>query len=186
MEAQFTPEDALIIVDVQNDFMPDWKLPVPDGDAVVPVINHWVKAAGLGHAQVVASRDWHPADHASFKENGGPWPAHCVQHTQGAAFHLGLELPGGFKMVTKGDRPDLDPYSDFEGTSLAAELREVGVKRVFVCGLAQDVFVKATVLDALEHGFETHVVASATRPLSPVSGKLAMEEMRRAGAIIEE
>lgn len=186
MEPKLTSEDALIIVDVQNDFMPGWNLPVPDGNAVVPVINRWIEAAVVGNALVVASRDWHPAGHVSFKENGGVWPAHCVQGTDGAAFHPDLNLPEGAKLVSKGDHPDLDQYSDFESSRLAEELRGLGIKRVFVCGLAQDVCVKATVLDAVEHGFATHVIASATRPLSRLSGERALEEMRRAGAVIEE
>lgn len=186
MNAALTPEDALVIVDVQKDFCPGGRLPVPDGDAVVPEINRWIAAARRGGALVVASRDWHPADHSSFKEQGGPWPSHCVRGTEGAAFHPGLKLPGDVKVVSKGDRQDLDQYSDFESTLLAGELKDLGVKRVFVGGLAQDVCVQATVLDAARLGFETHVIAAATRPLDKASGERAMERMRQAGAIIEE
>lgn len=184
MEPVLTPSDALIIVDVQNDFMPGGRLPVPEGDAVVPIINGWVRAAVLGRAHVVASRDWHPANHSSFKENGGPWPAHCVQETEGADFHPDLELPEGYLHVSKGDRSELDQYSDFEETTLAADLKELGVERVFVCGLAQDVCVKATVLDALKHGFETLIIRAGTRPLTRESGEDALAGMRRAGAVV--
>ena len=87
------PADALLVVDVQNDFCPGGALPVPDGDHVVPVLNRWIDAAAAGGAAVVASRDWHPPGHASFRERGGPWPAHCVQGTAGAAFHSDLHCP---------------------------------------------------------------------------------------------
>lgn len=186
MAVTLTPKDALIIVDVQNDFMPGWSLPVPDGDAVVPVINRWIRAAEAGGARVVASRDWHPAGHSSFLEQGGLWPPHCVQGTPGAAFHPDLRLPENTLMVSKGDRPDLDQYSDFEVTSLASDLRRLGVRRVFVCGLAQDVCVLATVLGALANGFETHVVAAGTRPLGQESGEKALQEMLDAGAVLAQ
>jgi nicotinamidase/pyrazinamidase len=186
MAATLTPKDALIIVDVQNDFMPGGSLPVPDGHAVVPVINRWIDAASRGGARVVASRDWHPAGHSSFREQGGPWPAHCVQGTPGAAFHPDLRLPGHTHLISKGDRPELDQYSDFESTPLAGELRAWGVTRVFVCGLAQDVCVLATALGALENGFETRVITAGTRPLGPESGEKALREMVQAGAVLEE
>src|SRR5690349_9197046 len=96
------PSDALIIVDVQNDFCPGGALPVPEGDRVVPVLNRWNEAASAGGATVVASRDWHPAGHVSFRERGGPWPPHCVQDTKGAAFHPGLRLPADVLIVSKG------------------------------------------------------------------------------------
>lgn len=180
-----TPADALIVVDVQNDFMPSGALPVPDGDAILPAVNAWTRAAVAGGALVVVSRDWHPPDHSSFTENGGPWPAHCVQRTPGSAFHKDLLIPPDAMLVTKGDRPEVDQYSDFELTSLAVDLREHGIKRVFVCGLAQDVCVMATVMDALKHGFVTHVIASGTRALSRSSGEKSFDAMRRAGARIE-
>lgn len=186
MTPRLTAQDALIIVDVQNDFMPGGSLPVPEGDQVVPVANRWIEAAVAGGAVVVASRDWHPADHSSFRQQGGPWPPHCVQDTPGAQFHPGLRLPRDFLLVSKGDSRHLDQYSDFQSTPLAGELRRRGVRRVFVCGLAQDVCVKATVLDALAHGFETRVVIAATRPLDPASGRQAREEMLRAGALMED
>ena len=185
-ETRLTPEDALIIVDVQNDFMPGWSLPVPEGESIVPVINRWIATTLHSGALVVASRDWHPVNHVSFKENGGQWPAHCVKNTRGAGFHPGLNLPEKVMLVSKGDRSELDQYSAFDFTSLAGDLRTQGVLRVFVCGLAQDVCVKATAIDALKNGFETHVIASAMKPLSLSSGQLAVEEMRKAGVIIEE
>jgi len=184
--AVLTPQDALVVVDVQNDFMPGGSLPVPDGDAVLGPVNAWVAAAEAAGAMIVLSRDWHPPDHSSFRENGGVWPPHCVQCTPGADFHPDLLMPGEFLEVSKGDLPDLDQYSDFEATCLGEALKRRGVRRVFVCGLAQDVCVKATALDALRLGFETRVIASATRPLSHESGERAFDDLRRAGAVIEE
>ena len=99
------PTDALIVVDVQNDFCPGGALPVPEGDRVVPVLNRWIEAARAGGAAVVASRDWHPPGHVSFRERGGPWPAHCVQGTDGAAFHPGLRLPADAAHRQQGNRP---------------------------------------------------------------------------------
>ncbi|MFZ5426955.1 MAG: isochorismatase family protein [Thermodesulfobacteriota bacterium] len=145
-----------------------------------------VAAAEAAGAMIVLSRDWHPPDHSSFRENGGVWPPHCVQCTPGADFHPDLLMPGEFLEVSKGDLPDLDQYSDFEATCLGEALKRRGVRRVFVCGLAQDVCVKATALDALRLGFETRVIASATRPLSHESGERAFDDLRRAGAVIEE
>lgn len=184
--ARLGPQDALILVDVQRDFCPGGKLPVPGGDLIIPVLNQWIEAARRGGAVIVASRDWHPQGHSSFVENGGPWPSHCVQETPGAAFHPGLALPEGVRVVTKGDRPELDQYSDFEGTTLAEDLRRIGVGRVWIGGLALDVCVRATVLDAIALGFETHVIPQGARPLSRESGKKALQEMRQAGAVIGE
>ncbi len=177
--------DALLLIDVQNDFCPGGALPVPAGDEVVPVLNAWLVAARAGGAHIVVTRDWHPADHASFQANGGLWPAHCVQGTAGAAFHPSLDLREDHLLVTKGDRPDWDEYSDFQGTTLVEDLRGLGVKRLWIGGLAQDVCVRATVLDAVTLGFETQVIVAGTRPMDEASGRAALEEMRRAGARLE-
>ena len=185
-EITLGPQDALILVDVQNDFCPGGKLAVPEGDGVVPVLNAWIGAAREAGAVIVASRDWHPADHSSFREQGGPWPSHCVQGTPGAEFHAGLELPEGVLVVSKGDKKELDQYSDFEQTLLANALRDMGVTRLFIGGLAQDICVRATVLDAVRHGFTTHVIGNGSKPLNGVSGKQALEDMRLAGAVVEQ
>jgi nicotinamidase/pyrazinamidase len=182
------PRDALIVVDVQNDFCPGGALPVPEGDRIVPVLNAWLEAAERGGANIVASRDWHPPQHASFREQGGAWPAHCLQHTPGAAFHPALKLPAGARIVDKATGVDRDSYSAFDGTGLADDLARRGVQRLWVAGLAQDVCVRATVLDALQAGFEVHLIREATRAVNvrPGDGERAVEEMRQAGCIIEE
>jgi nicotinamidase/pyrazinamidase len=179
------PADALILVDVQQDFCPGGALPIEAGDAVIPVLNAWIAAAVEQHVPVFASRDWHPLNHLSFTTSGGPWPVHCVQATPGAAFHHHLDLPDDVVVVTKGDRADRDQYSAFDGTRLEAELRDRKVQRIFIGGLAQDVCVRATALDGVKAGFETHVIEAGTRPVSRDQGSRSIAEMREAGVIID-
>jgi nicotinamidase/pyrazinamidase len=177
--------DALIVVDVQLDFCPGGALPIEHGDEVVPVVNRWMAAAAEAQIPICASRDWHPLHHLSFTESGGEWPVHCVQDSPGARFHPELKLPDDALVVTKGVRFDRDQYSAFDETGLATELRKRDVRRVWVGGLAQDVCVRATVLEARREGFETVVIADATRPVTRAGGEHANEEMRRAGARFE-
>lgn len=165
-KSELTHGDALLIVDVQKDFCPGGALAVPDGDQVVPVMNAWAAAAAEQGARVYASRDWHPLDHLSFEPEGGPWPVHCVQDTDGAAFHAELKLPAETIVVTKGTRFDQDQYSAFDQTGFAEELRRKGVKRLFVGGLAEDVCVHASALDARKAGFEVQVIGEATRAIT--------------------
>jgi nicotinamidase/pyrazinamidase len=179
------PGDAVIIVDVQVDFCPGGALPIERGDEVVPVLNRWIAAAAEADIPVYASRDWHPRHHLSFTESGGEWPVHCVQDSPGARFHPSLKLPPDTVVVTKGVRFDRDQYSAFDETGLAAELRRRGVRRVWVGGLAEDVCVRATVLDARREGFDAIVIADATRPVTRNGGERAVEEMRQAGACFD-
>lgn len=185
MPQPFEPHDALVVVDVQRDFCPGGALPIPDGDAVVPVINRWLDAARRAGVPTVLSRDWHPPNHLSFRAQGGEWPAHCVQETDGAAFHPDLKQPADARIVTKGDRLEKDQYSAFDETGLGAELGRLGVRRVWIAGLAEDVCVRATVLDALAQGFEVRLIAAGTRPVTAEGGAGARDEMRRAGAVVE-
>lgn len=177
--------DGLLVVDVQNDFLPGGALPVPGGDEVIPTLREWVRAAHARGVPVYASRDWHPAGHPSFRERGGRWPPHCVQDTPGAAFAPGLELPPDVVKVTKGARFDRDQSSAFDGTGLIERLRDDGVRRLWVGGLALDVCVLASVLDARRHGLEVHVIEPATRPVEREQGQRALREMDRAGAVLE-
>lgn len=188
MTEQLSQKDALIVVDVQNDFCPGGALAVREGDAVVPVLNEWIERAQSAGAAVVASRDWHPEDHCSFDARGGPWPRHCVRETRGAAFHPELRLSDDALVVSKGQARDRDNYSAFDDTGLADTLHQRGIERLWVGGLAQDVCVRATVLDACEAGFETHLIADATRAVdvNPGDGERALEAMRAAGARIEK
>ncbi|MGM0453654.1 MAG: isochorismatase family protein [Thermodesulfobacteriota bacterium] len=179
------PHDALIVVDVQNDFCPGGKLAIESGDAVVPVLNQWIEAAVDREIPVFFSRDWHPVGHLSFQSQGGDWPPHCIQDTEGAAFHPELMLPETGVKVTKGVRFDQDQNSVFDQTGLADELRRLGIQRLFVGGLAEDVCVLASVLDALTEGFETVLLLSATRPVTAEGGKAALDKMKAAGAVIQ-
>jgi len=178
------PGDALLIVDVQNDFCPGGALPIAGGDAVVPVLNAWIAAAQQAGVPVAASRDWHPRRHPSFAAEGGPWPEHCVQDTPGAAFRADLALPAETVTVAKGTRFDQDQYSAFDGTGLAELLRRLGVARLWVGGLALDVCVRATALDARRAGFEVHLIKEAARPVTPQGGREALVELAAAGVIL--
>lgn len=180
------PEDAVVLVDVQRDFCPGGALPVPEGDRVVSVLNRWVERAARAGAVVVASRDHHPPEHVSFATRGGPWPEHCVQGTPGAELHPELRLPEGALELMKGQDPNREAYSAFDGTALAERLRARGVRRVFVGGLAEDVCVRATVLAALREGFEAHLLANATRPVDAREGRRARREMQESGAVLEQ
>jgi nicotinamidase/pyrazinamidase len=182
--------DALIIVDVQYDFCPGGNLPVPHGDEVIPVLNAYLGRAVAASIPIFASRDYHPPDTAHFAERGGIWPVHCVQGTQGAELHSDLHLDPSTRIVTKGDSREDHGYSAFEGRlgeggqTLAEALREAGVTRVFVGGLATDYCVLQTVLDACREGLVTVYLQDASRPVevNPGDGSKAEDEMRSAGA----
>ncbi len=184
-EDALQPGDALVVVDVQRDFCPGGSLPIENGDAVVPVLNRWIDRARRLGIPVFASRDWHPSGHLSFKPQGGEWPVHCVQGTKGADFHPDLDLPPDVNVVTKGDRTDRDQYSAFDATGLAEDLRRLGVTRVFVGGLAEDICVRATALDSVKEGLVTYLIAGATKPVTAAGGKAALTEMRDAGVLID-
>ena len=158
--------DALIIVDVQNDFCSGGALPVPEGDQVIPVLNDYIKFFKKANARIFATRDWHPPNHISFNTQGGPWPPHCIQDTEGAKFHYDLKLPRGTTVVSKAMDPRKEAYSGFDGTELANTLRKEGVARVFVGGLATDRCVKNTVLDARKLGFQTVLLLDAIRGIN--------------------
>ena len=192
---------ALIIVDVQNDFCPGGALPVPEGDQVVAAINRIQPRFDL----VVATQDWHPADHGSFAANhpgrspgdeitlaGLPqilWPVHCVQGTPGAELHPGLDRSRIAQVFYKGTDPSIDSYSGFfdngrrSATGLAEYLKSQGAEEVYVSGLATDYCVKATALDAVGLGFKTYLVADACRgvELRPGDVQRAIDEMRTGG-----
>lgn len=178
--------DALIVVDVQNDFCPRGALAVKDGDRIVPLIN----ALSPRFAHRVFTRDWHPANHCSFSEAprfaDKSWPPHCIASSHGSAFHVRLSVPNDAILVEKGTDPGAEAYSGFQGTNLAAALRERGVDRVFICGLATDYCVKHTAIDALRGGFRVAVLEDACRAVDvpPGSGAAAFAELGNAGAAI--
>lgn len=182
--------DALLVVDVQNDFCPGGSLAVPAGDRVVPVLNRYIQRFRELKAPIYASRDWHPPATRHFQSGGGVWPPHCVQGTKGAEFHPGLALPPEAVLVSKGMDPAEDAYSCFQaeeagGEDFAVSLGARGIQRLFVGGLATDYCVRATVLDALHEGFQVVVLrdAIAAVDVTPGDGERAIEEMRVAGAV---
>jgi len=174
--------DALLVIDVQNDFCPDGALPIHHGDRIVPVLNRWMGVARDKRIPVYLSRDWHPVGHPSFEQFGGKWPVHCLQDSNGARFHPDLAVVGDEVVVTKGVRFDKDQNSAFDQTGFTEQLRRDNVKRLWVGGLALDVCVLATVLDALRGGFKVVVIGPATRPVTSEGGVMAIREMESAGA----
>ena len=176
---------ALVLVDIQNDFCPGGALAVEEGDRIIEAVNRLM----LQFQLVISTQDWHPADHVSFKEQGGPWPPHCVQGTPGAELHPALRQERIGYYFRKASSPDKDAYSEFEGTdddgrTLDEALKSHNIKRIYVVGLATDYCVKATVLDGIKYGYEVYVVTDAVRAVNvaPGDGEKALEEMARAGA----
>ena len=194
------PTDALLVIDVQNDFMPGGALAVPDGDAIVPLINTLAKK--FDH--VILTQDWHPPQHISFASSHkkkhfetiqvpyGPqtlWPDHVLQHSQGAAFHPALHIPHAELILRKGLRRHIDSYSAFlendhrTPTGLAGYLRERNLTRLFLCGLAYDFCVRYSAIDGHNLGFETIVIEDATRPVD-LSNSVAETNAALAAASI--
>ncbi len=174
--------DALLIVDAQNDFLPGGSLAVPSGDDVVPALNRYAAAFRTRHLPIFASRDWHPANHCSFVEQGGPWPPHCVMETHGAQFASGLNLSEAV-IISKATEPESDAYSAFENTDLDQRLKKSGVKRLFVGGLATDYCVLNSVRDAVRLKYSVVLLEDAIRAVNvqPEDGPRAIEEMLELG-----
>lgn len=191
---------ALLLVDVQNDFSPSGALPVADGDQIVPVINRLIPH----FKHIVATKDWHPAGHSSFassnQQNVGEvivldgipqimWPDHCVQDSEGAEFISGLNVEAITKVIYKGTNPKIDSYSGFfdnqrlQATGLADYLHSKGIKELAIVGLATDYCVKFTALDAVSLGFKTTVVQDACRGVEMAQGDVesAWKQMKQAG-----
>jgi nicotinamidase/pyrazinamidase len=175
---------ALLIIDFQNDFTAGGALAVPDGDAIADRVNELIESGDFD--LVVATRDWHPPDHASFAEQGGPWPPHCVQGTKGAELHPSLPREKIDVVIDAGYERDLEGYSGFEETDLAAVLREHGVQEVTLVGLATDYCVRASALDALREGFRVTLDRAGVRGIDvePGDSERALDELRDAGATV--
>ncbi len=187
-DLEIRKDDALIIADVQNDFLPGGALAVTDGDAVVPVLNEYTLVFTANALPIFATCDWHPATHCSFVANGGPWPIHCLANSLGAQFAKELALPDDVTIVHKGIDVAKEAYSGFQGTDLADQLHGYGIKRVFVGGLATDYCVLNTVNDALAEGFDVVLLMRAIRAvnLDPGDGDRAIESMLERGAITHD
>jgi len=179
-----TKNDALIVVDVQNDFLPGGALAVAEGDRVHGPLNELMPR----FSHVYATRDWHPRNHKSFAANGGPWPFHCVQGTGGAELSPKLNQRHVGTVISKGTDPETEGYSAFDGTELEARLKKAGVTRVFVAGLATDYCVKATALDARKRHLPVVVVtdAIAAVKVKPEDESAALRAMRTAGCTLVE
>lgn len=180
---------ALVIVDMQRDFCPGGALAVPNGDAVVPVLNRYAQRFAAAGLPIFASRDWHPAQTAHFLAGGGPWPVHCVQQTAGAAFHPDLRLPPTTVVLSKGMGATEDAYSAFQARDDANQtlpllLAGRQISHLYVGGLATDYCVRATVLDALRSGCRATLLIDASRGVNvqPGDSEAAIEAMVRAGA----
>lgn len=176
---------VLILVHLQNDFCPGGALPVPEGDTILPLINQYIGLFRNEGLPIIATRDWHPPNHCSFKEQGGIWPIHCVQGSRGAQFHADLHIPNGSLIISGATNPKQEAYSSFDGTSLNDHLEDMGARTLYIVGLATDYCVKQTVLDACKLGYRVIVLEDAIRGvnLQPNDSQKALQEMQSAGAI---
>ena len=176
--------DALLLVDVQNDFLPGGSLAVPCGDEVITALKRYIEIFQRQSLPIYATRDWHPSDHCSFVAQGGVWPPHCIAGSGGAEFAAQLELPAATLVISKADGREADAYSGFAGTDLARRLHADKAGRLFVGGLATDYCVLNTVRDALARGFKVMLLLDAIRAvdLKPDDGRRAIEEMVGCGA----
>ncbi len=183
--------DALLAVDIQNDFCPGGALAVPGGDQVVPVMNEYARRFAAAGRPIFASRDWHPEQTTHFNTRGGIWPPHCVQNSPGARFHPDLQLPEGTVVVSKGTGAEEDAYSatqarSADGTPFLELLRRRGVDHLYVGGLATDYCVKWSALEARKAGLKVTLLVDATRgvDLQPGDTERAIAEMLNAGVEI--
>ena len=176
--------DALLIIDIQNDFLMGGSLAVAERERHIPIINRYIEKFVAHGNPVFLTRDWHPADHWSFVEQGGPWPSHCIAGSYGAEFSSSLVQPENAHMISKGVRPESEGYSDFEGPDLRNKLDRAGVSRLFVAGLATDYCVLHTVLDALKLGYGVFLLQDAVKAVNvnPDDGNKALRTMQQKGA----
>lgn len=186
MRVKIGSKDALVVVDMQRDFMSGGALPVPEGDRIVPRLNQYIELFFKRGLPIFFTRDWHPPDHISFKEQGGIWPPHCVQNTEGAMFHKDLFIPSDNRfIISKGTSKDFDAYSGFQNTVLDSLLKERGIRRLFIGGVATDYCVKNTVLGAINLGYQVFLLAEGIKgvDVNPGDSEKAIEDMLSAGAV---
>lgn len=177
------PGDALLVVDVQNDFLPGGALGITGGDVIVAPVNRMLAAWRKRGLPVFLSRDWHPAGHCSFSARGGPWPEHCVAGTRGAEFAAALAIAPDDVVISKATRADRDAYSALDGTPLGQALRAFSVTRLFIAGLATDYCVRATGRDARAAGLDVVVLKDAVCAVDvqPGDGERALAELIAEG-----
>ncbi len=176
--------DAIIIADIQNDFLPGGALPIKESDQIVPILNDYAKIFKVANSRIFASKDWHPPNHVSFIAQGGPWPPHCLQNSKGADFSPNLKLPKETQIVLKATDPNKEAYSVFDGTDLEEQLKAKGVTRIFIGGLATDYCIVNSVIDARKLGLATFVLEDATCgiDLKPGDVNQAFRIMQASGA----
>lgn len=176
--------DALLLVDVQNDFLPRGSLAVPRAERIIPEANQYLALFQAHDLPIFATRCWHPLQHCSFRSRGGPWPPHCIAGTIGAEFPAELRLPEGACVVSKATTPEQDAYSGFSGTELDRQLKIAGVRRLFVAGIATDYCVLNTVKEALAYGYSVFLLTDAIAAVNihPGDEAHAIAEMRSLGA----
>jgi len=180
--------DALLVIDVQRDFLPGGSLAVPEGGDVIAPLNAYVWAFEVRGLPIFLTRDWHPERHCSFQGAGGRWPVHCVRGSPGAEWPANLRVPPQAHVISKATDAHVEAYSAFSGTALATLLRDLGVRRLFVGGLATEFCVHDTVIDARAQGFEVVVLADAIRAVAARSDEVsaAIQEMIERGASIHQ
>ncbi len=180
---------ALMVVDVQNDFFPGGALGIKGGDRIIPVINKYIKKFAAKRLPIFATRDWHPKETKHFNKFGGVWPVHCIQNTEGAAFHPKLKLPKEAVLLYKGINPKEDSYSAFQardknGIRLRKLLKMLGTEEIYIAGLATDYCVRFSTHDALKSGFKVKILVDAIKGvnLKPEDSEEAIKEMVKSGA----
>jgi nicotinamidase/pyrazinamidase len=177
--------DALVVIDVQNDFLPGGSLAVREGDQVIPVLNSYIDQFINRQLPVLATRDWHPANHCSFVQQGGLWPEHCIADTKGAEFASALHLPASVYIFSKATEAEQDDYSDFANPAFKEQLDKMAIRRLFIGGLATEYCVLNTVLDALDYHYQVLLLTDAIRAINVrrQDGEIAINEMIQKGAI---
>lgn len=178
-------DDALVVIDIQNDFLPGGSLAVPEGNQVIAVLNGYIDGFIKRQLPVLATRDWHPAKHCSFTQQGGPWPAHCIAGSKGAEFASALHLPASVYIFSKATEAEQDSYSDFANPAFKQQLADMAVRRLFIGGLATDYCVLNTVRDALNFHYKVLLLTDAIRAVNvrQKDGENAINEMIQKGAI---
>lgn len=184
-EIELCKGDALLVSDIQNDFLPGGNLAVPDGDQIIPVLNGYIDQFNNRQLPVFAVRDWHPPNHCSFIQQGGPWPEHCIVDSKGAEFASDLHLPASTYIISKGTNVEQDSYSGFSNPIFKEKLNNEGVRRLFIGGLATDYCVLNTVRDALNNHYQVLLLTDAIRAINvqQQDGENAINEMIQKGAV---
>jgi len=179
------PGDALLVVDLQNDFLPGGALGIAGGDALLPMLRHYCNRFAAHRLPIIFSRDWHPPRHCSFVEQGGPWPVHCVADTPGSLAPAQFPIPSNVELISKATNPEKDVYSVFEDTPLHDLLQRTHVRRLFIGGLATDYCVLYSVRDARGLGYDVCLLLDGIAAVNrqPGDGQRAIDEMIRIGAI---